>query len=174
MLFCFSKNVAVYERAILLIRNPLDSFISEFNRLLRNSFENAPIEDWNQIQDLDSRFLNKMYPRWHEFHENILVNFTKPLLIIEHNSLQENAIGEMSRVMKFLNLDIADETKTCLSKNLIGPYKRPQRPKHEMDQIIQKIRKENIDFYNDAYFGMLNRLKDKFRVSNGYLFPQKI
>ena len=146
-LFWFSKNVAVYDRAILLIRNPLDSFISEFNRLLRNSFENAPIDEWNLIQDLDSRFLNKMYPKWHEFHENILVNFTKPLLIIEHNSLEENIIEEMSRVMKFLKLEITEETKTCLSKNPIGPYKRPKRPKHEMDQIIQKIRKENIEYY---------------------------
>ena len=80
----------------------------------------------------------------------------------------------MSWLIKFLNLDLKNETKTCLSKNLIGPYKRPKRPKHEMDQIIQKIRKENIDFYKDAYFGMLNRLKDNFRLSNGYLFPRKI
>ena len=54
-----------------MIRNPLESFLSEVNRGLISPFEYfqyAPIEAFDHYKDLDNYLFNTMFPLWIAFH----------------------------------------------------------------------------------------------------------
>ena len=68
-----------------MIRNPLECFLSEINRMIvKSCLEYAPIKKIEEIKDLDTLFYKKMYPRWMSFHQRILDEYENPLLLIEY------------------------------------------------------------------------------------------
>ena len=78
------------DRAILIIRNPLECFLSEVNRSFITPFEcfkYAPIEVFDFYKDLDDLFFNDMFPLWKLFHQRILTRWKKPLLVVEYHRL---------------------------------------------------------------------------------------
>ena len=153
------------ERAILVIRRPLECFFSEMNRQLSSPYEYltfAPIEAFDSQKDLDDLFLNDMFPKWKLFHTRILREYKKPLLIVEYKNLKGNVIKEMTRILNFLGFEMTQDIKQCIQENTVRPFQRPKRPKHEVDELMKRIRKENIDLYDKTYDEIVKSLSNSF------------
>ena len=154
------------DRAILIIRNPLECFLSEVNRNLVSPFEYfnyAPIEAFDQYQDLDDLFHSNMFHVWKIFHQRILTYFKKPLLIVEYKNLKTNMIEELTKVIQFLDHEMTEDIKRCLQQIKVWPFQRPKRPKHEVDEIMNRIKKEHIDAYELNYNVMVKKLQTTFQ-----------
>ena len=154
------------DRAILIIRNPLECFLSEVNRNLIAPFEYfkyAPIEAFDHYKDLDDLFFNNMFPLWSTFHRRILTRFKKPLLVVEYQRLKTNLIEELTKVVEFLNHQMTEGIIRCIHEIKVGPFQRPRRPKHEVDEIMKKIKKEHVDAFNQGYEIMVDKLKRQFQ-----------
>ena len=79
-----SKNLEMFEKGILIIRNPLDCFIAEYNRVLQNHFEYAPLRKWNEIENIDEFVAWKAPPNLQPFLQGYLekwggLDSTRPL-----------------------------------------------------------------------------------------------
>ena len=122
----------MFEKGILIIRNPLDCFIAEYNRVLQNHFEYAPLRKWNEIEDIDEFFFNYMFPKWMELHENIIKTYKNPLHVVEYESLKKDPIRILSEILGFLNIEMTEGTRKCLSDDHDGPFHRPKRPQRQL------------------------------------------
>ena len=162
--FC-SKNLSMFEKAVLVIRHPLHAFVAEINRRLQNSFEYASIEKWNSIKDIDNLTSKNMLPNWIEFHENIIKNYKHPLHIVRYESLLEDPISILSGVLGFLNVEMTNELKLCLTEDFEGPFRRPLRPQEEKEAILNKFSKESIDSFNHSYEDILKKLYSMDSIS---------
>ena len=90
------ENANMYDRAILIIRNPLDSFIAESNRMLTGNpsfLSNAPID--KLIEFIDGK-QERLFSLWLEFHQNLILDtFFKPIHMIRFEDLISNPIGNL-------------------------------------------------------------------------------
>ena len=159
----------MFEKAILIIRNPLDCFIAEYNRVLQNNFEYAPLRKWNEIEDIDDFFFNYMFPKWMELHENIIKNFKNPLHVVEYESLKKDPVRTLAEILGFLNIEMTEGMRKCLSVDHDGPFYRPKRPQKEMDVIFAKFSTENINIYNHSYKDIMTKLHSLDSVSSSTL-----
>ena len=125
-------------------------------------FKYAPIEAFDHYEDLDDLFFNNMFPLWTTFHRRILSRFKKPLLLVEYQKLKTNLIEELTKVVQFLNHDMTEDVIRCIQKIKVGPFKRPKRPKHEVDEIMKRIKNEHIDAYDKGYDVMVKKLRNTF------------
>ena len=151
------------QRAVLIVRNPLNCFMSELNRMLVGScLKYAPLEKVNKIKDLNSLFFEKMFPAWMSFHHKILHEFHRPLLLIEYEELKINVVWELTKVLRFLDQQMNDPIAKCILQNQSGPYKRPKRPKEEEMLIQDKIDKNHVKLYTKSYNEIVKKLKIKF------------
>ena len=66
------QNLNKYDRAILVIRNPLDAFIAYMNwRLTFSHKEHGSYNQWMEI-DIEDLYLNNFFTYWKKFHQEIL------------------------------------------------------------------------------------------------------
>ena len=168
-IYACRKNLEMFEKGILIIRNPLDCFIAEYNRVLQNHFEYAPLRKWNEIEDIDDFFFNYMFPKWMELHENIIKTYKNPLHVVEYESLKKDPIRILSEILGFLNIEMTEGTRKCLSDDHDGPFHRPKRPQEEMDVIFAKFSKENINIYSHSYKDIMTKLYSMDSVSSSTL-----
>ena len=57
---------------------------------------------------------------------------------------------------------MTEDIKRCLQQIKVWPFQRPKRPKHEVDEIMNRIKKEHIDAYELNYNVMVKKLQTKF------------
>ena len=167
----FRINLNVYDRAILLIRNPLDAFIAEFNRdFTRSNTAIVPIEKWLEL-DVYDIYENQLLRYWKKFHQQILDEYKNELILVEYEALKSNVIGELTKVMKFLGLPMTDAIKECIRNNPDGLYKRP-KPKETLKEMLVrngKLQNGHIKLSNHAYQEMVKLIKTKIRSINSKL-----
>ena len=129
----FRQNLNKYDRAILIIRNPLDAFIATMNLWITESHvEHGTYDQWEEI-DMQDHYLNKFLIYWNKFHEEILDHYlvsnepaNNKLHMVEYSELKYDLIGEVKKIVKFLGLPMMTKyIKECILKNPDGYHKRP-------------------------------------------------
>ena len=171
----FRINLNVYDRAILLIRNPLDAFIAEFNRdFTKSNTAIVPIEKWLEIDIYDS-YENQFLTFWKKFHKQIIDEYKNELILVEYEALKSNVIGELTKVMKFLGLPMTDAIKECIRDNPNGLYKRPKYKENWKEMLVRngKLQNGHIKLSNHAYEEMVKLLKTKIRTITSKLKAKK-
>ena len=162
----FRINLNVYDRAILLIRNPLDASIAEFNRdFTKSNTAIVPIEKWLEI-DVYDVYENQLLTYWKKFHQQILDKYKNELILVEYEALKTNLIGELTKVMKFLGLPMTDAIKECIRNNPDGLNKRPKPKENLKETLVRngKLQKGHIKLSNHAYQEMVKLIKTKIRA----------
>ena len=151
-----------YERAILLLRNPLNAIISYFNDYHthdKNGY--ASLEVYKE----DNIFTKEAFIRfeeWKHFHDMVLQNYKKPLLVIQYEQLKSNYLGEMEKIFKFLGFsNLSEEIESCLLEESIGHFKRKKRPKNENDEIDNFFSKAQLDEFHNTYKKFLKYFQTK-------------
>ena len=83
----------------------------------------AKLEWFNKI-NFSKLVLQKGLPNWINFHETILKNYKFPIHIVQYEKLKKNLIGEMRRILSFLEFDFTKEIESCLHSDFDGKFKR--------------------------------------------------
>ena len=153
-----------FEKAILLIRNPLNAIMSEFNDLRTAKINNTyallyEFEKFNYSHEVFPRF----YRTWQNTYDSVLQDYEHPLLVVEYEKLKSDFIFEMERILSFLGFDMTDKLKSCLLKDSIGDFKRKSRPQKEMDQIYRNFTSMQLNKVQNTYQKYLEKFQIKIK-----------
>ena len=151
-----------FEKAILLIRNPLNAIMSTFNDLRIDKRKNTyaslyEFEKFNYAYEVFPR----LYRIWQNIYDSVLQDYEHPLLVVEYEKLKRDFIFEMERILLFLGFDMTPEVRSCLLKDSIGNYKRKSRPQKEMDQIYRNFTNVELNQVQDTYKKYLKKFEMK-------------
>ncbi|XP_070539287.1 sialate:O-sulfotransferase 1-like isoform X2 [Ptychodera flava] len=89
-----------------------------WNSSLRNDREWFSVLEW-QVH-LYERFVNN----W--------IGIGKPILVVHYENIKEDAVRELRRVVKFLNLTVDNERLECVRGNIEGNYHRKYSDKSQL------------------------------------------
>ncbi|XP_061163273.1 WSCD family member CG9164-like [Saccostrea echinata] len=112
-----------YQRAILVLRNPKDSLLAEFNRKNAGHIGHAKTEDFKQKW---IPYVNNSARHWLNMTKDWL-NFTGDLHIVRYEQLKADPINEIKRLLNFLQIHISQEELMCVYQNMNGRFKRPRK-----------------------------------------------
>ena len=155
----------MFDKAIIIIRNPLHSFIAETNRILTGGspIHHASIAQWKNITYVDN-FTGKFFPFWKKIHHRILDNYFKPIHLVQFEEMKTNLIEELTKILEFLKMEMNSEIKECILRDPDGIYKRPQRSKEESDIILSRFNESHFKQSSEAYENMVAKFKEKISV----------
>ena len=104
---------------------------------------------------------NQIFPYWKKFHQKILDEYEKELLLVEYENLKADFIGELTKVVTFLGLPMTENIKECIRKNPDGLYKRPKPKTSLKDLLIKsgKLQRGHEKLSKQTYKQMVKKIK---------------
>ena len=158
----------------MIIRNPLDAAISEFNRdqisikhqgnyisFLAKAY--APIKSF--LDENFKGYFTEFMDYWVTFHNNVLKHCTSNCHLVAYEDLKsKNLINEMKGTLNFLRISMNETIKECLKSNPGGRYKRKDRPNHELEELKSYFSNKELLDIEKLYKDYLLKLKHKFSV----------
>ena len=107
----FGNSEFFCDRAILLVRNPLDCIISLFHMVCTNSHHySIHDDDFKTFNSLWQDFVNIEYTVWDDFHK-FWLNCKVPIYIVRYEDILERPEPTMKGLVEFL-LNVDDITGT--------------------------------------------------------------
>ncbi|XP_070561287.1 sialate:O-sulfotransferase 1-like isoform X1 [Ptychodera flava] len=122
--------------AIVLLRNPCSVAVAERNRrLTRNQTSMAY---WNNSLKYDKEWFRAVEWQMHLFERfaNNWLELGIPVHVVFYENIQENAVREMKRIVKFVNLTVDENRMVCVRKNTEGNYHRQYSSKAKLYEEI--------------------------------------
>ncbi|KAI0209565.1 hypothetical protein LSAT2_005719 [Lamellibrachia satsuma] len=123
-----------YDRAVLLIRNPAECILAEFNRQMSrgNHIGVAPYSAfqsgrWNS-------FVKGYLPRWRTFNLLWLLDFKGPMHVIFYEDLKEDMRRELTKIAEFLR--VQPKFMECALQNSQGNFLRKNKTNYR--QVYDK------------------------------------
>ncbi|KAJ0172941.1 hypothetical protein K1T71_011117 [Dendrolimus kikuchii] len=142
-----------FKSAVLLIRNPRDAILADFNRLHKGHIGTAP----------KSAFKKKMHERrmsdwatyvatqltvWESLHRLWLTKFPGPIYVVFYEVLVKDTKNTLLGVLDFLNHTVTEEDITCALSNKEGIYRR-------------KKKLQNFDPFTEEMYTALNEVRNR-------------
>nr|XP_006817552.1 PREDICTED: WSC domain-containing protein 2-like [Saccoglossus kowalevskii] len=127
-------HINLFEKAVVLFRNPYSSFLAEFNREKANKTSSAPMESFigeGWLQYVDVQILG-----YKQFANNWLES-NMPILVIHYEDIKDNLLSEIDRITKFLNISSKYPRTDCILADINGKFKRPKEDKLHLKVLIQ-------------------------------------
>ncbi|XP_045215816.1 WSCD family member CG9164-like [Mercenaria mercenaria] len=121
-----------YTKAVLILRNPYEALLAEFNRQqsLHNSWNPgvglAPKSDFETSRW--KKFVKKESETWKNMAIYWLSIFRKPVYVLIYDALWNYTVIEMYKLSQFLNITTTLKSLYCLSGKGVGNFKR-NKPK---------------------------------------------
>ncbi|XP_070577950.1 sialate:O-sulfotransferase 1-like [Ptychodera flava] len=117
---------------ILLLRNPCNLAISERNR--RETINQTGMVAWNSSLRNDREWFSVLEWQVHLYERfvNNWIGIGKPILVVHYENIKEDAVRELRRVVKFLNLTVDNERLECVRGNIEGNYHRKYSDKSQL------------------------------------------
>ena len=162
-----------FDRAILLVRDPFDAILAEFNRLQvitedgrMSHTGHATLDKFHGNWTLEAKkifpscnsfdcFAQKMILRWKEFNLSCLNKFQSNLdglIIISYEDLVGNPEKELSRVLQFLNVSISDSSMKCAMDRKEGVHHRKKDKADHIQmyspKVTRRMKSEKAFVYN--------------------------
>ncbi|KAB7497816.1 WSCD family member [Armadillidium nasatum] len=117
----------IFSKAILLIREPVQSILAEFNRQSGGHIGHAPSDKYKRDK-------GKYWEKFTRTKAIVWMNTTLDWLQFEgsihlvfYEDLISNLSDEMRRIINFLGVTVSDSDFSCMMKNKDGIYKRRKR-----------------------------------------------
>ncbi|CAH1778829.1 unnamed protein product [Owenia fusiformis] len=111
-----------YDKAILLLREPYDTFLAEFNRAKGGKKTGHAKKEAFTKWD---KFVTKSITEW-SFFVDTWLNFKPMLYVLKYELLKSNLKEELRKVAEFLDVDVSTHSLNCVVQNAEGNYKRPK------------------------------------------------
>lgn len=131
-----------YERSILLIRDPFNALLSEFNRQYGGHLGHA--QEMHFKKEWKS-YVFDAAKNWMALNRDWL-NFSGPLYIVHYEDFKSDPANQLSRLLKFLNIEISNSNLLCVMKNIEGFFKRTKMRTVKTNPFSKIMRDEILDF----------------------------
>ena len=172
-----------FDRAVLLVRDPFDAILAEFNRLQvinekgrMSHTGHATLEKFHGNWTMEARkivpgcssfecFAREMILSWKEFNLSCLNKFhsnLEDLIIISYEDLFSNPGRELSRVLQFLKVGISDTSMKCAMDRKEGIHHR------------KKDKANHIQMYSPKVMKRMKSEKDYVYNALGLPYPQSV
>lgn len=150
------RKEILFQRVILLIRDPVNTFLAEFNRRMTGTHTGVAEESvfknhWEQHVDHCIKRWFKLYSTW------VNVLDPKNILLISYENLQHDTESEMKRVMDFLDLEFSPKDMKCMLERKTNELKRPENSMRKMVTINDQQR-ELLNSKRNTLFKKLRKL----------------
>ena len=136
-----------YDRVILLVRDPFDTLLAEFNR--RKTENHTGLANLKEFQTKNwIHYVETQAEWWKGFYKFFMENYQPSQLhIVQYENLKTNLTGELQAMLDFLKFGQLQNSDCILAKKQ-GKNKRP-KPKVDLRQ-----------FFSPAQTNLVNILKD--------------
>ena len=158
--YIFSYKLNEYQKAILIIRHPLEAYMSAFSHGLVTQTTYLDLEIF-EATNFSQRFLEEGLPTWKHFHDTILEDYVQPLHFVPYEKLKTNLIEEMRRILIFLGFNLTKEVESCLRLDFEGKFKRKKRPQEELYSIYENFTNTQLEQFDAIYEKYLQRFQTK-------------
>ncbi|ESP04709.1 hypothetical protein LOTGIDRAFT_56203, partial [Lottia gigantea] len=134
------KERKKYQKAVVLIRDPLDAIRSNFNVKGRGHLSHAPYSAYRKrysegnldrtatlacysISNYWPTFTRQRAIAWYMFYLDWL-EFKGPLHVIQYEKLRNDTAHEMQKLLRFLAVPYTQSNMSCMLRNREGDFKR--------------------------------------------------
>ena len=113
---------SLFNASILLLRDPLESILSEYNRQAGGHTGHAKkMEKW-------PGFVMEKISVWGKMNSDWIDNFPRDkLLILSYSQLVSDLPGQLRRLASFLKISLTDADMDCVVTNSQGVFKREKK-----------------------------------------------
>ncbi|XP_076810513.1 sialate:O-sulfotransferase 1-like [Clavelina lepadiformis] len=165
-----NNTMSSYQSAILIIRNPYDAMIADFNRFASDGDHTAVVSEKRfQSKEFDDHF-KRISHVWINLIKNVVTS-GKPFIIIEFGELVNDPIATTLKMVEFLQKhtvispDHLQQRILCLSQQLNGEHKRKKRKltidpftkvmkqkvNHDVGEARKLLNERSVDFLLPKY-----------------------
>lgn len=131
------KEIQMFSAAVLLVRNPYKSLMAEFNRKCAGHLGHASDAQWKSKEWPE--FVSSYAPWWAS-HALSWLKFSRQLLVVHYEQLQQSLLPELRRIMSFLNVTLNEERLLCAQGNQDGHFKRSGSKRPSFDPFSPDMR----------------------------------
>ncbi|CAK8682525.1 unnamed protein product [Clavelina lepadiformis] len=164
------NTMTSYQSAIVIIRNPYDAMIADFNRFASDGHHTAVVSEKRfQSKEFDDHF-KRISHVWFNLIRNVVTS-GKPFIIIEFGKLVNDPIATTLKMVEFLQKhtvispDHLQQRILCLSQQLNGEHKRKiqkltidpftkvmkQKVNHDVGEARKLLNERSVDFLLPKY-----------------------
>ncbi len=124
----FGENVRqVYQRAVILVRDPFSSMLAEFNRLSGGHTGYASTDKYVGREWKNFVYSKAIY--WEQFNLDWYNGFSpKDRLVVFYDHLKKHPERELRRLLDFLAVHVSNSTLRCVLARDEGMFKRSRKP----------------------------------------------
>lgn len=141
-----NESIDKFDKAILIIRNPYDAILAEFNRRHANKTSAADREEFDKGAWTD-RAGDIMPRKWKEHVVSWITQYTGPLHIVFYEKMKSNLYEELYGIAKFLGIKVTFQDLWCAGLNQEGNYKR-EKPRWLKTSVLYSPKmKEGVGQY---------------------------
>ncbi|XP_075983949.1 WSCD family member AAEL009094 [Anticarsia gemmatalis] len=151
-----------FKSAILLIRNPRDAILADFNRLHKGHIGTAPksafkkkTHEHKKTADW-STYVSTQLTVWESLHNLWLTKYIGPVHIVFYEVLVKDTKSTLQGILDFLSYNVTETEMSCALANKEGIYRR--KKKHQdfdpftaemykaLDQVRNKVLAMVMDY----------------------------
>ena len=117
------KWPAKFDRVIVLIRDPFDALLAEFNR--QHSHNQTGFAPDEKFESEWSSYVSKVMDFWKGFHMYFKTQYQPhQVMFVSYESLVENLIGKLTEILHFLGHVLPTEVAECIEERKEGLFHR--------------------------------------------------
>nr|XP_006815245.1 PREDICTED: WSC domain-containing protein 1-like [Saccoglossus kowalevskii] len=127
------KSLKQSSAAIILLRNPFDRIISEYNRRTQG---HVGVANWGADMQNNQEWretVKALTGQWIHFIKLWLNTFDKPIMMSRYEDVVNDPVGEVTRMLDFLHIPPTNRRLLCITRNLEGAFHR----KNDVDKTLQ-------------------------------------
>ena len=118
----------IFNKAIILVRDPFDSILAEFNRRSGGHTGHASQEKFSREKGRFWKdFMRGKAKDWEDMNTDWIINFQGPLLVIMYSDLIEKVEEQLRKILSFLSVSVTKEEMECAMKRKEGIYRRKKK-----------------------------------------------
>ncbi|XP_068623422.1 WSCD family member AAEL009094 [Battus philenor] len=132
-----------FKSAILLIRNPRDAILADFNRLHKGHIGTAPKSAFKKRSREHRRtdwstYVSSQLKAWESLHNLWLTKFPGPIYMVFYETLLQETKNTLQGILNFLNYTITENDMNCALLNKEGIYRRKKKHR-DFDPFTQDM-----------------------------------
>lgn len=143
-----------FDAAILVVRDPFDSVLAEFNRRSGGHIGHASVEKFRKDGGrVWQQFARDKVREWENMNMDWASRFQGPLLVLHYGDLTGTEAGlerQLRRMLEFLAVSVTKENMECVLRHKEGIYRR----KKKNGDLRQRV-------YNSALTAAINEKKSR-------------
>lgn len=155
------KHFKVFEKIVLLLRNPYEAFLAYFSFLKRGHTGQATIEVLKQVND---NMFNLSLWWYTDLANGTLTRFKGPVHLVQYERLKTNMADELEKLATFLGVNVSKNDISCTVELQEGNFHRKTNNITRQETLRTLFDKEQLLQMNKATDIVGKLLKEKLNL----------